>query len=685
MAFLGQQEQLREFQDRFRFLYAAVFVGFILLTSRLVYLQVLEGERNRKYSEDNRIKRVKVVAPRGMIFDRNMKLLIDNRPAFDLEIIPQYFRQSKEAAQSITRLSKILKIPESQIEETLRAAKNQASFLPVKIKTDLSRDEVAEVESWKIEMPGVEVRQEIKRTNVFGEVGSHLLGFIGEVNALELPKLNKGAIKYKQSDNIGKFGLEQKMENILRGVDGEELKEVDANGRIKLEKGRSRSLGTQVDRPAIPGRNLILTIDQDLQLAASTAFGEKIGSMVAIDPRNGEILAMLSRPGFDSTEFSRGISTTTWNRLINNENRPLGDKTIMDHYPPGSTFKVFTAIAGLEEGVIDENTKFHCSGSIRVGNRSYRCWQRHGHGELNVVGAIQKSCDVFFYRVAQRLKSVDDLHKWATRLGLGRKTGIPLAREVPGLIPTEAWKQKALRQAWNPGETLHAAIGQGFVLSTAIQLANAYASLANGGTLYRPHIVNRIETYDGKVESEFPPEIMDSHRLKPKTVELVKRGLWNVINLPGGTGYAHRLPGMDFVGKTGTAQVIGMAGDKIYSKCENMRYRDRHHGLFVGFAPLQNPVIAVAVIGEHVCHGTTSIPIVRAVIKTYLEKYFPEKYGEKVLAARLKKEGQSAFVPRSAPVPPSEDEEVPIEPSSATPHPPTLLDETASDGDESDE
>jgi penicillin-binding protein 2 len=389
MAFLGQQEQLREFQDRFRFLYAAVFVGFILLTSRLVYLQVLEGERNRKYSEDNRIKRVKVVAPRGMIFDRNMKLLIDNRPAFDLEIIPQYFRQSKEAAQSITRLSKILKIPESQIEETLRAAKNQASFLPVKIKTDLSRDEVAEVESWKIEMPGVEVRQEIKRTNVFGEVGSHLLGFIGEVNALELPKLNKGAIKYKQSDNIGKFGLEQKMENILRGVDGEELKEVDANGRIKLERDEAKSRHPSRSS-AIPGRNLILTIDQDLQLAASTAFGEKIGSMVAIDPRNGEILAMLSRPGFDSTEFSRGISTTTWNRLINNENRPLGDKTIMDHYPPGSTFKVFTAIAGLEEGVIDENTKFHCSGSIRVGNRSYRCWQRHGHGELNVVGAIPK-------------------------------------------------------------------------------------------------------------------------------------------------------------------------------------------------------------------------------------------------------------------------------------------------------
>ncbi|MFL5815362.1 MAG: penicillin-binding protein 2 [Bdellovibrionia bacterium] len=661
MAFLGQEEQIREFQDRFKYLYVAVFIGLGLLLSRLVYLQILQGDRMRQYSEDNRIKRVKIDAPRGMIFDRTRKMLIDNRPAFDLEVVPQYLKESKQTAQVVTQLSKLVNMPEKDIYRILDKAKGQPTFMPVKIKTDLSRDEVAAVESWKIDMPGVEVRTEIKRTNIYGDIASHLMGYIGEVNSAEMPYLKANGKDYKLGDRIGKFGLEQRLEDTLRGVDGEELKEVDALGRIKLDRNRGRVLNAIPGKDATPGRNLVLTIDQDLQMAASQAFEDKIGSMVAIDPRSGEILAMMSRPSFDPTEFSRGISAQLWKKLIMNENHPLRDKTIQDHYPPGSTFKIFTAIAGLEEGVIDEHTTFNCSGALRVGNHPFHCWQKHGHGAINVVTAITQSCDVFFYRVAMKLKSVDQIAYWAQHLGLGKKTGIILKGEVPGLIPTEEWKMKRFKQPWQGGETLSVAIGQGYVLATALQLANAYAAIGNGGTLWKPFLVKQVESFEGKVLKEFKPEVLDKANLHPKTVELIKQGLWGVVNTQHGTAHRYMIPGVDFVGKTGTAQVMQISADKIYQRCENMKFSERHNGVFVGFAPLNNPVIAVAVIGEHICHGTNAAPIARAVIKTYLEKYFPDLYGPKAIAERLKTQGDNAkpvfTAAPPAPAPGRNDEE----------------------------
>jgi penicillin-binding protein 2 len=641
MAFLGQEEQIREFQDRFKFLYAVLFLGLGFLVSRLVFLQILRGDQMRNYSEENRIKRVKVTSPRGMIFDRNHQLLIDNRPDFDLEVIPQYLRESKQEKKVIGMLSRILKIPETDIEDILEKAKSQPSFLPVKIKTELSRDEVAQIEVRKIDMPGVEVKEEIKRTNIYGDIAAHLLGYIGEVNSTELPILNKVTQKYRLGDSIGRFGLEQRMEDYLRGVDGENIREVDALGRVKLDRTKSRVLQTIQGRTAVPGKNLILTIDQDLQDIATQAFGNKTGSLVAIDPRNGEILAMLSRPSFDPTAFSRGIPAKTWNKLLNNENHPLRDKTIQDHYSPGSVFKIVTAIAALQEGVIDENTKFHCAGVIKIGNRQYHCHSHRGHGDVNVVRAITQSCDVFFYRVAQKLKSVDDIAKWATILGLGKKTGINLAGEVPGLIPTEEWKKRKLNQEWNAGETATVAIGQSFLLTTTLQLSNLYAALGNGGTLFRPFVVKRIESSEGKILKEFDPEVISQFRLNPKTVELVKQGLWGVVNSPIGTGFSQRIPGVDFVGKTGTVQLFRLAADKINTKCESMKLKDRHNAAFVGFAPVKDPAIAVAVIGEHACHGATgAAPVARAVIKKYLEKYYPDIYGEKAISQRTKGLGQ---------------------------------------------
>lgn len=639
MSFLGQEEQIRELQDRFKLLYIGLAVGVLILFSRLFYLQVFNGVKMRQYSEENRIKKVKIAAPRGMVFDRNGVLLLDNRPAFDLEIIPQYLRESKKTDEVVKILSQLVNMKESDIQLLLHRNRNQPAFLPLKIKTDLSREEVALVETWKIDMPGVQIQQEIRRTNLYGDVAAHLLGYISEVNQSELGKLNKGGEKYKLGDYVGKFGLEQKLEDILRGVDGERLVEVDALGRVKIQKGRGRVLAAELEKPATPGKNVILSIDQDLQNTAIKAFGDNIGSVVAIDPNNGEILAMISRPSFDPTEFSRGIPTALWNKLLNNENHPLSDKTIQDHYPPGSVFKTVTAIAGLEEGVIDAETKINCQGVIMVGNRPKHCHKQGGHGDVDVIEALTKSCDVFFYRVAQRLKSVDLIANWAMHLGLGRRTGIPLSREVPGLIPTEEWKLKRLGQVWNPGETLDVAIGQGAVLTTVLQLANTYASMANGGTQYRPTIVKRVESIDQKIISESKPEILDKHRLKPATWDLIRKGLWGVVNHPSGTAYSQRLAGMDFAGKTGTAQVVRISKDRLFVKkgCESMKFKERNHGIFAGFAPIDNPKIAVAVIAEHACHGATAAaPVAKAIIETYLKKLDPEFYSPEAIKARMK-------------------------------------------------
>lgn len=644
MAFLGEAEQLREYQERFRFLYFAVFTAIFILVARLIFLQIFNGDKMRQYSEENRIRQVRIAAPRGMIFDRNKTLLMDNRPSFDLEIIPQYLRESKQSEEVIALLSHLIGMPVEEIKEKLVRARGQPSFIPVKVKIDLNREEVARLKAWQLATPGASVEMEIQRANVFGDIGTHLLGYIGEITQGELAKVNEKEALYKLGDRIGKLGLEQRMETVLRGNDGAKLVEVDALGRIRGEKNRGRVLANSETKPEIPGNNLILTIDQDLQTAAAETFGDKSGAVVAIKPDTGEILSMVSRPSFNPTEFSRGVSSKTWQALLGDEKKPLRDKSIQDHYPPGSTFKTVTAIAALEEGIIDENFKVGCSGSIRVGNRTYHCHKKEGHGEVTIYNALVKSCDVFFWRVAQRM-GIDQIAAWAMHLGLGKKTGIPLAQETSGLIPTEAWKQNRLKQPWHPGETLHQAIGQGYVLTTIIQLANTYATIANGGNMHRPFVVKAIESNDGKVIKEFKPEVIDNTQLKPETYRIIKKALWGVLNDQAGTAYSQRLPGMDVAGKTGTSQVISLSADKIYHKCENMPYSHRHHGLFAAFAPIDKPKIAVAVIAEHACHGGSgAAPVAKAIIKKYLEKHYPEEFAPDVLAKKLKEKGESAKV-----------------------------------------
>ena len=637
MSFIGNEEQIKFLQERFKFIYGVLFIGMIVLLSRMIFLQMINGEQMRQYSEENRIKRVKIPAPRGMIFDRYSQLLIDNRPAFNVQITPQYLRESGKPKEVIERLSTLIKVPVEEIEKHLNKLKYQAAFMPVIIKDNLTRDEVAELETWKLDMPGVQVEMAISRTNLSKDIGSNLYGYIGKVSTTELPLLNlpNSSRKYLLDDSIGKSGLEKQFEDYLRGIDGSELVEVDALGRsIQTTKNKGRVLIQNQEEPSVPGKNLVLSIDQDLQQAAARGFGEKTGGLIAIDPRNGEVLAMVSRPSFDPAELARG-DTEIWQKLLSDEMKPLRDKTIQDHYSPGSTFKPITAIAALEEGIINKDTTFNCSGSIMLGNRKVHCWKKEGHGNVNVVSAITQSCDVFFYRVAQKLRSVDDITKWAMRLGMGHKTGIELGREVPGLMPTEAWKQQRFNIPWNPGETLYVAIGQSFVLTTTIQLANAYAALVNGGTVYRPHVVKSVQSEDGKILKEVIPQVLERANLKKETVELVTQGLWGVVNTPHGTAYGSHINGMEWAGKTGTVQMVTQKADKMYGKsaCASLRYNQRHNALFVGYAPIKNPSIVVAVIDEHDCtHGAPAIA--KEVLKTYLQKNYPDLYSDKALAER---------------------------------------------------
>jgi penicillin-binding protein 2 len=378
------------------------------------------------------------------------------------------------------------------------------------------------------------------------------------------------------------------------------------------------SLKKEVEPSA--GNNLVLTLDADLQKAAAEALQGKMGAVIALDPRTGEVLVMHSQPGFDPTEMtSKGPDL--WQSFMKSTWGPLRNKTLQDHYPAGSTFKIFTAIAGLENHVIDESTTINCPGSLRFGNRVYHCHKKEGHGAVNLRSAIYFSCDVYFYQLAMRL-GVDPISKVGMDFGFGRRTGVELFHEAPGLMPTESWKNQTFGQVWTPGESLSAAIGQGANLVTPLQLANAYSTLINGGNLYRPYVVSRIENERGEVLARYSPELLGTHRLDPKYLEPIKDALWDVSNRPGATAYSStHTPEKLISGKTGTVQVISMSKDELYRPCDQHPFEKRHHGWFVGYAPKDNPEIVIAVLGIHACSGSKgAAPVAKKIFDAWWAK-----------------------------------------------------------------
>ncbi len=599
------------FRRKFEVLLWLISICLATLVVRMWYLQVIKGDDLRAKSESNRIRIHEVKSLRGIIFDRNGNILSNNQPSYDLAIVPG---NTKDVREIVAQLEKIYEregldfhIDESTIDRA-------RSLVQMKLEKGISWEEIALVETNGIDLPGVAVDVVPVRRQLLGMAGAHLLGYVNEISPEELKNDTAGV--YKQGDRVGKSGVERTFDRYIRGVSGGEHIEVNAAGR------KVRVLG-KVD--PVAGCNLTLTIDAELQKTAWEALEGKTGSVVAIDPRDGSVLALVSRPAYDPELFNKKMSREVWESLTRDPMRPLENKAIAGQYPPGSTFKMIMAIAALEEGTITPETKFQCSGSFPFGNHTFRCWQKKGHGTVNLHKAIVQSCDVYFYNVG-RLLGIDKIAEYSRLFGLGSLTGVSLPGEKEGLVPSQEWKLKRFKDKWHAGETISASIGQGFGTVTPLQLANAYATLANGGDIYVPRIVSRIETWDGRLVQEFAPTKKASIKLDTKKMELVKQALWGVCNEPGGTAGALRRKEADVCGKTGTAQVISAKG--LGSRAMEYKYRD--HALFVCFAPRNDPRIAIAIIVEHGGHGSSAAaPIARKMIDLYLQpKNGPDTPGQ---------------------------------------------------------
>ena len=562
-----------------------IVLGFLIILLRLWQLQILQGSEFRKISETNRLRVIGVPAPRGIIFDRNHIPLVRNTPYFCASIIPQEFDKASTPA-----LAQLLN--ESREELYDRITRKAASpFTPVRIKEGLSFDEVSYIEARRSDFPGLMIEVETSREYIYGTVGAHLIGYLG--------KLNPGQSKdpsfrdVPQEAFVGQWGAEKLYDKSLRGKAGQRIIEVDAVGKeIRL----------LYETAPIKGEDLTLSIDIALQKESEAAFNGKAGALVALKPDSGEVLGLISSPSFDPNKFAKGISYSDWLTLAEDKKLPMLNRALQSQYPPGSTFKVMTAIAALEQGAIDTGTKVDCRGGLNFGKWHFGCWNKKGHHVVSVHKAIVESCDVFFYETGKKV-GFDRVAEYAVKFGLGQETGIPLGIEKKGLIPNSDWKLTTKKTPWFLGETFINSIGQGYVSVTPVQLAVMMSTIANSGHVYRPTILK-----------DTPPVLVRTVDVSPDTFDIIRDAMKGVVNEPGGTGAAARSALATVGGKTGTAQVVGINKDSKY-----LAERFRDHAWFISFAPVEKPEIALSVLVEHGGHGgSAAAPIAKKAIEAYL-------------------------------------------------------------------
>jgi penicillin-binding protein 2 len=613
-----------EFRQKLKIIIVLILISLSILLVRLWYLQVIRGDDLKQRSENNSIRFRRIMPLRGLIMDRNRHVVVDNRPAFDVLYLPGRGKNPDLLVEKIKELYQRRSLEFSYDQPFPRQMK---PYQPVKLEKNVSMEKVAVVETNALDLPGIYIDVSPVRLYLDGETIAPVIGYTGEVSKEDLEKDEE----YTSGDIVGKHGLEKFLDSYIRGVSGAELVEVNAYGK------EIKNLG-HID--PVSGHNVVLNLDTDLQKTAWNSFEGKSGAAVALDPRNGAVLAMVSSPSFDPNLFNSTVSGEQWSKIANNPLTPLTNRAISGQYPPGSTYKLIVAAAALEEGIITPDTKFMCNGSYEFGNRTFRCWQKNGHGHISLHRAMVESCDVYFYNVG-RLLGVDKIAQYARLFGLGGATGIDLPNEKNGLIPTKQWKLTKMKQPWQSGETISISIGQGFDLVTPLQLASAYSALANGGILWQPQLVKSIETMDGKVYKEFLPEKKGTLSLKKETIDFLGRALWGVVHEPGGTGKAARRPDADVCGKTGTSQVVGLPENDKVRREKKIGVLQRDHALFVCFAPLNNPEIAVAVIVENAGHGgSVAAPIARKIIDAYFEG--KNKIKQPQVAAQVAAQSQPA-------------------------------------------
>jgi penicillin-binding protein 2 len=584
-----------------------LLVLFGLLFLRLWFLQLIKGEYLQKRSEYNRIRTQDLPPWRGMIMDRSGNILVDNRPSFNLMVT---LEDVSDAAILGRRLESLLQVDGESLAAQIRKAR-QAGLLQLRLKTHLSWREMALVETYRAELPGVFVLVASKREYRYPDLACHVLGYLGEITEVQLKSGDYSS--YKMGDYLGRRGIEAAWEDYLRGERGSRRIEVDAFGR---------ELGNADQKLSTPGANIYLTLDTRLQQEAENCLQDKVGAIVVLNPQNGKILALASSPTFSPEAFERGLSAAEWQDLLQNKEHPLVNRTIKGQYPPGSTFKIVMAVAGLEEKVITPQTYIHCRGSFTSGNHIFHCWKKSGHGSVNLHQALVASCDTYFYEVGRRL-GIERIAKWSRRFGLGVPTGLKLDKEMPGLVASVGWKRRRFRAPWQEGDTLSVAIGQGYNLTTPLQIARMAAALANGGTVYQPQLVEKVESPAGEILHRFKPVIQGRLGADPANLALVRQALADVVR--DGTGRRAWLPNVKVAGKTGTAQVVSLEREKTGKKIRKFQ----NHAWFVAYAPSDDPQVTVAVLLEHAGQGgKVAAPVAKRVLSAY--------FGDSQMAGKIK-------------------------------------------------
>ena len=597
---------------------AMVAVGIVILflliiISRFWYLQINLGEHYRDLAENNRVRIRSVPPPRGHIFDKYGREIVTNRPSFNVSLIRE---DSFDIQDVLKRLSVVLDEDIEELWERIRKGAGTPRHLPITLKEDVDWETLAYLENNKYKFSGIRIEVQPVRIYHYGDLGANIIGYTGSISPKELEADKEGV--YEGGDLIGKRGLERIREADLRGEKGSSSTEVNARG---FEQQQLKH------QDPLPGSDIHLTIDVELQQAAEQylAISDKAGAVVALEVDTGRVLAAVSSPTIHLEDFIGGISLKNWNALLENKRNPLLNKTVQGVYPPGSTYKIVTALAGLSEGVITENTTFYCPGHYYFGRRLYRCWKHSGHGTVDIRRALTESCDVFFYQVGQRL-GVDRLAAYAKKLGLGTRSGIELEHEKAGIVPTKDWKRKRFKEKWHEGETLSVAIGQGFNNMTPLQICLMTAAIANGGRIYQPQIVEMVKTTDGEIIERLTPKLLSELPSRDKSyLHIVKDGLLGVVQGKRGTARNVRIEGLTVAGKTGTAQVVRLAQYKGLKE-QDIPYKFRDHAWFTCYAPADNPKIAVTVLVEHGLHGGSGAgPIARVLLKKYFEQYLLEQ------------------------------------------------------------
>ena len=566
-------------------------LGLLGLLGRMAYMQVIKGSDYRELARQNSVRTVPYRAPRGLVLDRNLRPLVSNAPALSAGLTLSDMPRDPEAARAVVEeVARLLKLDPLEIQKKLNRQR-QRPFAPARLAADVDRALAAKLQDRRASLPGLTVWEDSKRS--YSEsLAAHVLGYVGEIGEGQLERLK--AEGYRPGDWLGQAGIESRYDSSLKGKDGGKQVRINARGR---------ELGVLSETPARPGDNLVLTLDAGLQQVAEEALGQEAGAVVAVDPRNGEILALVSKPDFDLNTFAGKVKSKDWQALLNDERRPMNNRAVQGLYPPGSVFKLVTAMAGLQEKVIGPDEKLNCFGIHWISTWPYRCWKEVGHGSIAMEQAITESCDIFFYQLGLRVK-VDRLAHWTREFGFGEPSGIDLPGEAAGVVPDPDWKQNKEGLPWFPGNTVMMSIGQGYLLATPLQLAMMVATVANGGTLVQPHLLKRVTSPEGDTiaEPSYPPRAQLG--LDVEALHLVQRGMEGAVSGRKGTAWRARVQGLSVAGKTGTAQ--------------NPHGED--HAAFVCFAPVESPQIAIAIVVENGGEGgLTAAPIARRMLEHHFK------------------------------------------------------------------